>query len=312
MWLGKGRHERVGVSGLFDHMMLLIATLHSALGAPSAHEVVALPGWVGALPSRMYSGMINVTATAGMDMHVHYWYIESEGSPAKDPTIMWTNGGPGASSMFGLLVELGPLLLNDDSTKTEGYKKTGVPTLFRNKFSWSKLGSLLMFDWPPPVGFSYCGDPKGKGNACGPWDDERMAKISYAALKGWFDLFPERQTNSLYLTGESYAGIYVPKLAQQILAHDDKTVRPQFKGFAVGDGCLGTETGVCGGGPVWWHLTFLYGHGQISTLLYDEIVGTCGFDYLKKGGKAPSGCSDALSRVAVEAGGYFAYSVRRS
>ena len=79
----------------------------------------------------------------------------------------------------------------------------------------------------------------------------------------------------------------MPKLAQQILAHDDKTVRPQFKGFAVGDGCLGTETGVCGGGPVWWHLTFLYGHGQISTLLYDEIVGTCGFDYLKKGGKAP-------------------------
>ena len=59
----------------------------------------------------------------------------SEGSPAKDPTIMWTNGGPGASSMFGLLVELGPLLLNDDSTKTEAYKKTGVPTLFRNKFS---------------------------------------------------------------------------------------------------------------------------------------------------------------------------------
>ena len=78
----------------------------------------------------------------------------------------------------------------------------------------------------------------------------------------------------------------------------------------MGDG-LGTETGVCGG-PVWWHLTFLYGHGQISTLLYDEIVGTCGFDYLKKGGKAPSGCSDALSRVAIEAGGYFAYSVRRS
>jgi serine carboxypeptidase-like clade 1 len=105
------------------------------------------------------------------------------------------------------------------------------------------------------------------------------------------------------------AGIYVPKLAQQILSHAAPTVMPQLKGFAVGDGCLGTESGVCGGGPVWWHLLFLYGHGQISSLLYDEIVSTCGFDYLKKKGVAPPGCSDALSRVAAEAGGYFAYSL---
>ena len=34
-----------------------------------------------------------------------------------------------------------------------------------------------------------------------------MARASYAALKGWFDLFPERRGNDLYLTGESYAGI---------------------------------------------------------------------------------------------------------
>ena len=107
--------------------------------------------------------------------------------------------------MFGLLVELGPLLLNDDSLTTADYKKTGVPTLFRNDFSWTKVGSVLMFDWPPPVGFSYCNDPTGKGNACGPWDDERMAKISYAALAGWFASFPERQANPLYLTGESCA-----------------------------------------------------------------------------------------------------------
>ena len=240
-------------------MTLCSALLVAAMGAPTADEITALPGWAGPLPSKMYSGLINVSAAAGMDMHVHYWYIESEGAPATDPTIMWTNGGPGASSMFGLLVELGPLLLNDDSLGTDDYKKTGVPTLWRNKFSWSRLGGLLMFDWPPPVGFSYCNSPTGKGEACGPWDDERMATVSYAALAGWFAAFPERQANPLYLTGESYAGIYVPKLAQQILAHADKTVLPQFKGFAVGDGCLGTETGVCGGGPVWWHLLFLYG-----------------------------------------------------
>ncbi len=121
------------------------------------------------------------------------------------------DGGPGASSMFGLLVELGPLILNEYSVATPEFKKSGVPTLYRNDFGRSKLGGVLMFDWPPPVGFSYChGKASGGGTSCGDWDDARTATVQYAALKGWFDLFPERRPNPLYLTGESYAGICAP------------------------------------------------------------------------------------------------------
>ena len=129
--------------------------------------------------------------------------------------------------MFGIFVELGPLLANEDSLTTPAFKRTGVPTLYRNAYSWTKLGSVLMFDWPPPVGFSYCDKASGGGTSCGDWDDERMASVQYAALKGWFGLYPERQKNALFLTGESYAGIYIPKLAQQILKHQDKEVRPR-------------------------------------------------------------------------------------
>ena len=32
---------------------------------------------------------------------------------------------------------------------------------------------------------------------------------------------------------------------------------------------------------MWWHVLFLYGHGQISNVLYDRIVTTCGMAYLK-------------------------------
>ena len=67
----------------------------------------------------------------------------------------------------------------------------------------------------------------------------------------------------------------------------------------VGDGCLGSESGVCGGDSVWWHLIFLYGHGQISSLLYDQIVAKCGYDHLKHGGTAPAGCNEQLSQVAL-------------
>ena len=139
--------------------------------------VTKLPGWDKPLPSRMYSGYINVTTDR--EMHVHYLYVESEQSPDTDPVLLWTNGGPGASSMFGLFVELGPLLANEESLKTEAYNATGVPTLFNNPHSWSRLGSVLMFDWPPPVGFSYCSDPAGNGTSCGDWDDTRMAAVSY-------------------------------------------------------------------------------------------------------------------------------------
>lgn len=86
-----------------------------------------------------------------------------------------------------------------------------MPTLYRNPYAWSKLGNVLMFDWPPPVGFSYCdGQPSGNGTSCGDWDDERMTQAMYAALSGWFGAFPERVGKPLYLTGESYAGVLGP------------------------------------------------------------------------------------------------------
>ena len=102
----------------------------------------------------------------------------------------------------------------------------------------------------------------------------------------------------------------MPKLAQQVLAHAEPHVLPQFKGFAVGDGCLGTKTGVCGGAPgPWWDVLFLYGHGQISTLLWDELIEQCTVGALKHGGPTlrAAACAAALGRVPLEAAGYFAY-----
>lgn len=61
----------------------------------------------------------------------------------------------------------------------------------------------------------------------------------------------------VFLAGESYAGVYVPTIAREILA-DPKSIR--LAGFAVGDGCLGTSV-LCGAllGP-YFSIQFLHGN----------------------------------------------------
>ena len=118
------------------------------------------------------------------------------------------NGGPGASSLFGLYVELGPLLLNDLSLADPLYNSTGCPQLVRNPYGWSSIANLLVVDNPPPVGFSYC-EPagvKGDGYSCGNWTDDLVALANAEALRHFGQLFPSSFAGGVYLIGESYAG----------------------------------------------------------------------------------------------------------
>ena len=130
---------------LLDLLLLLLGTLRAAADTPAGlrDEITRLPGWDDELPSRLFAGHVDAgeadEAGVHYTMHEHYFFVESESDPATDPVIVWTNGGPGASSMFGLFVELGPFFTSGASTQTAAYNKTKVPTLFRNEFGWSKL-----------------------------------------------------------------------------------------------------------------------------------------------------------------------------
>ena len=70
-------------------MNLILLGLFSAVAqaAPAKDEITALPGWKGTLPSKQYSGYLNVS-----DTKLHYWLVESENNPADAPTILWFNG----------------------------------------------------------------------------------------------------------------------------------------------------------------------------------------------------------------------------
>merc|ERR1711959_846074 len=105
--------------------------------------------------------------------------------------------------MFGMFIELGPFYVSDESTRTAKYNRTGIPTLFYNEHSWSKVSNLLIVNAPPPVGFSYCDKhgPSGDGNSCGSWNDTRTAVANKMFLENWVKAFPKFASNPVYITG---------------------------------------------------------------------------------------------------------------
>jgi carboxypeptidase C (cathepsin A) len=43
------------------------------------------------------------------EVQVFYYFIESENNSKEDPLVLWLTGGPGCSSLYSLLFEIGKL-----------------------------------------------------------------------------------------------------------------------------------------------------------------------------------------------------------
>jgi len=183
--------------------LLCVASVSAAF---DKDQVIHLPGWSPRpLSSKQYSGFLDATkpGEAAGSMSMHYWLALAEEEPDKKPLIFWFNGGPGASSLFGFQLELGPYLLTDESLRGPEYEKTGIPQLFYNPTGWQKIASVVAISMPPPIGFSYCnGNPASSGRDCGSWNDSSTAAVTYSAIKSFFVKFPEFLQQDVYLTGE--------------------------------------------------------------------------------------------------------------
>jgi carboxypeptidase C (cathepsin A) len=74
------------------------------------------------------------------------------------------------------------------------------------------------------------------------FNDDSVAGDNLKTLLAWYEKFPEYKKHDLYISGESYGGIYVPYLLNSIHHHNMANVRnpnvhrPNLRGMMVGNG----------------------------------------------------------------------------
>jgi len=225
-------------------------------GLAQLDKIVALPGQPSGVDFNQYAGYVTVNPTAGRALF--YYFVESPTESSTKPLVLWLNGGPGCSSMIGAMSELGPFRINSDGK-----------TLFKNDFAWSNVANMLFLESPAGVGFSY-------SNTTSDYDhsgDKNTANDAYIFLINWLERFPQYKTHDFYITGESYAGHYVPQLAYTILQNNKKTNQTtvNIKGIAIGNAWIDDETSQKGMYDYWWT------HAILSDTTHDAIFKYCNF-----------------------------------
>ncbi|KAL4705867.1 hypothetical protein ACJJTC_019302 [Scirpophaga incertulas] len=93
-------------------------------------------------------------------------------------------------------------------------------------------GATSLYDNPVGTGFSFTNDPRGYCT-----DQTQIGEQLYSTLIQFFQLFAELRLNKFFVTGESYAGKYVPALAYTIhKSNPTARLKINLKGIAISNG----------------------------------------------------------------------------
>ncbi|KAG2491396.1 hypothetical protein HYH03_010187 [Edaphochlamys debaryana] len=241
-----------------------------------------LPGWGDVEGFNLFAGYVTVDDKAGRAL----FYILAEASEAarqnaansalegaqggaeggvgageaEVPLVLWLNGGPGCSSIGGgFMSELGPW-----------YPLPGGKELQVNPHSWNEFAHVIWLESPAFVGFSY-----SNTTADAIVGDARTAADSAVFVRRFLDRFPHHRPAPFYVSGESYAGHYVPNLALALVngnaAAKTEEERVNLQGFLVGNPWTDTSIDNLGAVDYWWS------HALISDPTANGIRANCNF-----------------------------------
>ncbi|KZP01671.1 alpha/beta-hydrolase [Calocera viscosa TUFC12733] len=168
-----------------------------------------------------YAGLLPISADDGEEKKLFFWYWPTSAPEGSEYLTIWLNGGPGCSSLMGFLQENGPLLYLPGMEKPQP-----------NPDGWTTASDMLFIDQPIGTGFSV--GPASVRN------EEDIADQFYSFLQQFYAVFPELLAKPLIFSGESYAGYYIPFIADRIVnaSPAEKDMQPiQVHSLLMNDGC---------------------------------------------------------------------------
>jgi carboxypeptidase D len=147
----------------------------------------------------MYSGLIPIDME-DPSRALFFVFEPTVGDPVDEITI-WLNGGPGCSSLEGFFQENGLFVWSP------GMYQPQV-----NPYSWVNLTNVLWVEQPVGTGFS-------TGNVTATSEEEVAQDFANFFLN--FQNIFGISNFKIYVTGESYAGRYVPYISANFLEQND-------------------------------------------------------------------------------------------
>ncbi|XP_065281365.1 probable serine carboxypeptidase CPVL isoform X1 [Dermacentor albipictus] len=154
--------------------------------------------------------------------HLFFWFFPAikKHSGSAAPLLLWLQGGPGAPSMMGALVEHGPLRAAADGTAT-----------FR-AHTWAQEASVVYVDQPVGTGFSHSHDGVDNHWYCANASD--AAADLYEFMGQFCVIFAaECHRADFFIAAESYAAKFAIALATMMKMMRDEDSLPRLSGLVL-------------------------------------------------------------------------------
>ncbi|KAK8765394.1 hypothetical protein V5799_032002 [Amblyomma americanum] len=165
-----------------------------------------------------HAGLVTVNDT--LESHLFFLHVEAKHDHMNAPLLLWLQGGPGSSSLFGQFLENGPLALDAQGK------------LHPREYTLRDYVNVIYLDQPVGAGFSRTASLKGY-----PTNLEEVARDIHRFLAQFLQLFPQYKGRDFYVAGESYGARAAVALAIRLHTNQDLPVK--LKGIISGVGFLG-------------------------------------------------------------------------
>uniref|UniRef100_A0A131Z7G1 Serine carboxypeptidase n=1 Tax=Rhipicephalus appendiculatus TaxID=34631 RepID=A0A131Z7G1_RHIAP len=190
-----------------------------------------------------YSGYITVNESTGSNLF--FLFIEAAVKTDSTPLLLWTQGGPGLSALFGLFLENGPAAFYSSEI------------ILPRMSTLQKHMSVIYVDLPVGAGFSYTNPDTY------PKTLEEIVAHVMNFLKQFLELFQEYQGRDIYLAGESYGARYSVAVADHMLQTPEK-LNVHLAGVIGGNGFLGPILETADSSDFLYEVSMLTAEGRVN------------------------------------------------